>query len=157
MKLPKGFKLPEGAQSLGINIPGMEPSPKPNKYKAKPKVYAGVRYASKAEAERAEFLDGLASIGLRWIGQPRFRLGCPENLYVADFLVWGSLSGDGSVYVEDVKGHRTAKFARDVRLWRAYGPCQLWIITKGSIEYVNGGRDAVAILNGTTDIPEDVS
>ena len=50
---------------------------RPHKYNAKPTVYNGVRYASKAEAARAMELDALAKSGKIdfWIGQPIFRLG----------------------------------------------------------------------------------
>jgi hypothetical protein len=101
------------------------------KYRNVPTVYNGVRYQSKAEAARAAELDRMVKEGLIrwWVGQPRFRLGCPENVYVADFLVVG-LEGNG-VWVEDVKGIETAKFQRDKKLWFRYGPTNLWIIRKG--------------------------
>lgn len=104
------------------------------KYKAKPTDYAGVRYASKAEAARAAALDlwAAAAPGRWWVGQPKFRLGVPENVYVADFLV---VDG-GSVRVEDVKGVETAKFKRDKKLWASYGPCPLWLIKKGRVAEV---------------------
>jgi len=105
---------------------------KPHKYLAKRTVYNGVSYASKAEAARAAELDLLVKAGevLLWIGQPKFRLGCPENIYIADFLVWEK---DRLVHVEDVKGVATAKFRRDKRLWAKYGPCQLWIIARHNL------------------------
>jgi hypothetical protein len=109
-----------------------------NKYRAKPTIYNGVRYASKAEAARAEALDAL--VGMRlvafWVPQPTFRLGCPENVYRADFLV---VDADGAVWVEDVKGVETAKFRRDKKLWAAYGPCRLHILGRRAPEYVEGG------------------
>lgn len=133
-----GIVIPEGAKVLMTRIPG-EPAPgvvkARSKYGAVPTTYKGVRYASRAEAARAEFLDSCAPIGVRWIGQPRFRLGCPENVYVADFLVWDGVR----VHVEDVKGVRTAKFARDVKLWRAYGPADLWVVAGEEIEFIPGG------------------
>ncbi len=39
---------------------------------------------------------------------------------------------------EDVKGHATAKFKRDLKLWRKYGPCPLWVIMGGRIQIVEG-------------------
>jgi hypothetical protein len=126
---------------------GAEGKPRRSKYNAKPTVYNGVRYDSKAEAERAKYLDS-AITGIRehwWIAQPKFRLGCPENVYVADFLVCSS----GKVHVEDVKGMMTPKFRRDMKLWQRYGPCQLWVITKGKIQHVNGGMDFECRVNGT--------
>lgn len=98
-----------------------------NKYKAVATIYNGVRYASKAEANHAAALDLEQTAGVvrLWIGQPKFRLGCPENVYVADMLV---VYVDGRVEVHDVKGVRTSKFRRDAKLWSSYGPCPLRII-----------------------------
>ena len=89
------------------------------------RTYNGVVYASLTEARRAQVLDGgsLCEI-LWWIGQPLFRLGCPENIYRADFLVVG-LNG---VWVEDVKCRETREFRRNVKLWRKYGPCELRVV-----------------------------
>lgn len=105
------------------------------KYGAKPTVYNGVRYASKAEAAYAEQLDTLVEVDAVawWIGQPKFRLGVPENIYVADFLV---VMPTGRVVVVDVKGMETAKFKRDRKLWSRYGPCPLHIIKGGKIAEV---------------------
>jgi hypothetical protein len=129
-----------GAKVLGVKLPGAEGKPRRSKYNAKPTVYNGVRYDSKAEAARAAELDYRLSTGfaLWWIGQPKFRLGCPENVYVADFLV-GMQTPDGvEVHAEDVKGVRTPKFARDIKLWRHYGPFSLWVIGK-TIEIIRPG------------------
>lgn len=102
---------------------------KQSKYRASPTMYDGVRYASKAEALRALELDMMQAAGeIRWwISQPKFRLGVPENVYVADFLICNE---DNMHRVEDVKGMRTPKFARDVKLWRRYGRLDLHIITR---------------------------
>lgn len=107
---------------------------RPQKYGAKPTIYNGVRYASKAEAKRAMQLDVGVAAGewSFWIGQVKFRLGCPENVYVADFLV----VGDDGVHVEDVKGMETAKFNRDAKLWARYGPCDLWVIKGTTIHKI---------------------
>jgi hypothetical protein len=104
--------------------------PRRPKYYNVPTEYDGRTYASKAEAERARQLDMLKRAGdiRHWEPQPRFRLGCTESVYVADMIVWNR---DGSTHVEDVKGVRTAKFNRDVKLWRSYGPCPLHVIGKG--------------------------
>lgn len=95
-------------------------------------------YASKAEAFRAQQLDTQIKLGIVdwWIGQPKFRLGCPENVYVADFLV----VTDKGVHAEDVKGVVTAKFKYDVKLWRQYGPCNLWVVSAGCITQIVGGQ-----------------
>lgn len=103
------------------------------KYRNVPTVYNGVRYDSKSEAAQARHLDDLKPLGIWWVGQPKFRLGCPENVYVADFLVVDPTMG---VHVEDVKGKETAKFKRDCRLWKRYGPCPLWIIRGGVVETI---------------------
>lgn len=107
--------------------------PKRSKYGNVRTEHNGVVYDSKAEAARAKELDEMAAGGLIafWVAHPKFRLGCPENVYVADALVVG-LDGLGT-WVEDVKGKRTAKFNRDVKLWRKYGPCNLKIIERGQV------------------------
>jgi hypothetical protein len=158
-----------GGRSLGISLPGagvgpIPPSqgngrqestapaekgpaqPKPSKYRNVQQVYNGVRFDSRAEAKRAADLDELAAdLSLWYTRQPRFNLGCPENVYVADFLV---VHG-GKVHVEDVKGYATPKFLHDVKLWKAHGPCQLWIRSRNGIEYVNGGKCWESIAHGT--------
>lgn len=106
-----------------------------------PTIYDGRRYASKAEAGRAAALDSLQLAGIiaSWKPQPRFELGVPENIYIADFLV---RDVNGKVWVEDVKGIETEKFKRDKKLWRSYGPHPLHIIKKGyTAEVVPGGKD----------------
>lgn len=113
-----------------------------HKYNAKPTVYNGVRYDSKAEAQRAEALDLLIRAGHVdfWIGQPTFRLGVPENVYRPDFLVIHGVQSDwpGVCHVEDVKGVETPAFKRNKRLWDAYGPCPLHVIRRGSTVEVIG-------------------
>lgn len=114
-----------------------------SKYRNTPTVHDGVRYDSKIEARRAAELDRMARENLIrfWVPHPRFRLGCPLNVYVADFLVVGP-DGHG-VWVEDTKGVRTAKFNRDVKLWRAYGPCNLWIINGNDVEVIKPEREGL--------------
>lgn len=113
-----------------------------NKYRAKPTIYNGVRYASKSEAKRARELDDLKTAGVVawWNPHPKYRLGCPENVYIADFLVAERVPGQphyvAECHVEDVKGVRTAKFNRDVRLWKAYGELPLHIINGKKVEIV---------------------
>lgn len=98
------------------------------KYRNTPTFYNGLRFDSKAEADRAAELDFQVKAGhLKfWLPQVTFRLGCAENKYRVDFLV---VTKDG-VRAEDVKGMETAKFKRDKRLWKAYGPCDLWIVKR---------------------------
>jgi hypothetical protein len=126
-------QLLESLERSGIVLPGQVEQPKPgrNKYGAIRTEYKGVIYASKAEASRAKVLDEQQASGLIywWIAHPKFRLGCPENVYIADALV----VSPAGVRIEDVKGKETAKFKKDKRLWRAYGPCPLWIIKGGKV------------------------
>lgn len=125
------------AEARALGLP--DALPKRSKYRAVPTVYNGVRYASKAEARQAKSLDAeiLAGSVDFYIRQPAFYLGCPENKYVADFLVFGL----GEAWVIDVKGFKTAKFRRDEKLWRAYGPCNLEIVHGEDVEIIPGGRD----------------
>lgn len=106
-----------------------------NKYRAIRTEYGGVVYASKAEADYAHQLDMLKRGGaiFGWTGQPRFRLGCPENVYVADFVVFFR---DHPAHIVDVKGMATTKFRRDMKLWKKYGPCPLQIVRNGKTEKV---------------------
>jgi len=116
-----------------------------HKYGARPTVFDGVKYASRAEAARARELDALFRAGkLRfWYSQPRFRLGVPENRYIADFLI---IDRQGRVWVEDIKGVETDKFKHDRKLWLTYGPCPLhvlrWKRGKWVSEVFMGGGDA---------------
>ena len=81
-------EMARALEAAGVRLGPPAGAPR-NKYGARPTAYGGVRYDSKAEAGRAEMLDLMAGTGVIdwWIGQPVFRLGCPENLYRADFLV----------------------------------------------------------------------
>ncbi len=120
------------------------PISKSRKYRNKPTEYNGLRYDSKAEARRAQeldFLEGAGEIAF-WIRQPTFYLGCPENVYRADFLVVHTGNypkHQGVAHVEDVKGRETPKFKRDRKLWAAYGPCELHIKKcRGSSPWMTG-------------------
>lgn len=118
----------------------------------RPTYYDGVRYDSRAEAERAAELDMLVQQGTfrLVVRQPTFRLGCAENVYRPDFLV---IARYGHVWCEDVKGVETAKFRRDRKLWAAYGRCPLKIMRRhrrgstGSwaVEHIAGGNDAISV------------
>ena len=85
------------------------------KYGSRRTTYNGVTYASKAEALRAEELDAAVTAGevSWWIGQPKFRLGCPENVYVPDFLVAEQIGQIYDIQVEEVKGHDYGPFIAD--------------------------------------------
>jgi hypothetical protein len=111
-----------------------------SKYRNERTEYNGVWYASKEEALRAFQLDVMLRAGTiqRWRRQPKYHLGVPENVYVADFLVTGL---DGIEWTEDVKGHETSKFKRDKNLWRAYGPHELKVIRgRRVVETIPGGH-----------------
>lgn len=139
---------PEGAKILSIR-PTAPPTPAPepikiSKYHNVRKKYNGVIYDSTAEADYAEKLDGEKqfSPGMFWVRQVVFHLGCPENKYRCDFLV----SRPGiPTYAIDVKGCDTAQFLKNVKLWRAYGPCRLCIIRRSgkgwTCEIIHGGGD----------------
>jgi Protein of unknown function (DUF1064) len=100
-----------------------------NKYKAIPVVVDGIRFASKAEANRYQQLRILEHAGevLSFEIQPRFEL--PAGIrYIADFRVHWK---DGHTTIEDVKGVMTAVFRLKKKLFEAqYG--QLTLITKKS-------------------------
>jgi hypothetical protein len=106
-----------------------------NKMNAVATMYNGVRYASKAEAAYAAKLDQLQDAGevLCWLGQPKFHLGVPENVYRPDFLVY---SRDKSLVAIEVKGHETAAYKRNVRLWKNYGEIPLWIVKRGKVDEI---------------------
>ena len=128
-----------------------------NKYYASSTMYNGVRYASRAEARRAEVLDMMVRTGeIRfWIGQPKFRLGVPENVYVADFLVVCIRCVENplldNVWVEDVKGFSTPKFRHDVKLWKRYGTCPLHILRSP-----RGRSDMAPTVEVITPTPKDL-
>jgi len=121
------------------------PSYRQNKFRSKRTEYNGRTFASKAEAARAAELDLLLKAGeiIEWIPQPVFRLGVPENKYVADFLVVGTVRAEYPpngvnyiaipVWVEDIKGAETPKFRRDKKLWQAYGRLPL-VIRRNGVE-----------------------
>lgn len=137
-------------KSLKVELPPELVPPKRSKYRNVPTLYNGVRYQSKAEAERAEYLDRMVALSAIdfWVPQPKFRLGVPENLYVGDFLVIAAgvsllfkMENRAECWVEEVKGRETAKFKRDRRLWKSYGPCDLRIIRKGGVvDIIPGGK-----------------
>jgi hypothetical protein len=139
----------EDAKRFGIEAGSLS---KPHKYGAKATIYNGVKYPSKAQARRAEELDLEMKAGsvAWWIGEPVFRLGVSENVYRADFLVVWPLektvfAGFG-IHVEDVKGKETQKFQRDKKLWARYGPCQLHILGRDSVEIIGPGVESWAAL-----------
>lgn len=105
---------------------------RPHKYHAKPTVYKGRMYDSKAEAEYAAGLDMDRDIAW-WLRQVSFDLG-EDTRYRADFLVAdeSSMLGSGTdIYAVDVKGVETAAFRKIKKLWRKYGPVPLHVVKRG--------------------------
>jgi hypothetical protein len=133
-----------GGKTLKMLMEEQHEQAKVAKYRNKPTTHNGVRYASQAEAARAAELDLLVQAGevRLWIGQPKFRLGVALNVYIADFFV---VPIGGAAWAEDVKGRELAKFKRDVRLWKEYGPCDLHIIAKEGTQIVPGGLDPLRV------------
>ena len=112
------------AKRLGIQV-----EPKTSKYRNTRTVYNGVTYDSKAEADYAKELDAMVVIlSCRYQRQVRFELGCPENVYIVDFLV--ANMDTGRVWCVDVKGKETAKFKRDKKMWRRYGMFPLYVVKR---------------------------
>ena len=103
---------------------------KKHKYHAKRTEVDGISFPSKAEARRYSELAMLLrnKCILGFCRQVPFTLGCPENVYRVDFLVFYV---GGAVEAEDVKGMETPAFKKNKRLWSAYGPCKL-ILRKAS-------------------------
>lgn len=112
-----------------------------HKYNAQRTQRGGVTFASKAEADRWEELKLLEGGGaiVHVQRQVTFRLGCDENRYLVDFLVWNTY---GEAHAEDVKGLETAAFKRHARLWRRYGPCDLHILKR------KGAKWATQVIRG---------
>lgn len=100
------------------------------------RTYNGELFASKAEMhyyrdvllmeQRAGAIEGLTR-------QPKFELGCPENVYRADFRLFRVWTQDWIVI--DVKGMTTAAFARHRKLWSIYGPCTLHIVKRSGKKF----------------------
>lgn len=109
-------------------------SPRPNKYGAKRVEALGRMWDSGAEAKHAVELDMLRKAGAieASFAQVQFYLGCPENTYRPDFLIFGV----DSVWVDEIKGFQTEKFMRDKRLWKKYGPCTLRVIRGKKVETI---------------------
>ncbi len=118
-----------------------------HKFNVAPKEYRTWRdkvYDSKAEMQYAQLLDLLLKDGtlVEVRQQPCFHLGCPENTYIADFLV---VPAKGLPHVIDVKGMETDKFKHDKKLWKVYGEMQLIIVMQRPggfyvVEEIAGGK-----------------
>ena len=102
-----------------------------NKYNAKPTIYRGWRFDSKAEAAYAKHLDDQIKLGVVafWLRQTPFDL-TEDDRYRADFMVFETGS---EMYAVDVKGAETESFRRVRRLWLKYGQVPLKIVKRGRI------------------------
>jgi hypothetical protein len=91
------------------------------------RTHNGIVYDSQAEMKRAAQLDIELAAGVirGWLRQTTVMLGVPENRYTVDFVVVGL---DGVCWAEDVKGHETASFKRNKKLWARYGPMPLHVL-----------------------------
>lgn len=109
--------------------------PKRSKYGAVRTEYNGRSYDSKAEAAYAARLDMLAACGEIdwWLRRAPIDLG-PDARYTVDFLVCERCA----VHAVDVKGHETAAFRNNVKLWRKYGPFPLHVVHKERTDIIEG-------------------
>lgn len=109
-----------------------------NKYRVAPKedrTWNGRVYASKAEMLYARDVLDMKRRNIKSFNywhQPSYRLGCPENKYVADFCVQETpINSTAAVlYAVDVKGVETPVFRKNKRLWKVYGPYPLHIVKR---------------------------
>lgn len=97
----------------------------PSKYRAKPKIVNGIRFASQREAKRYSELKLLERLGeihdLQL--QPRFPLKVDGSLvctYVADFSYRNAK--DSAWIIEDSKGFRTEAYKIKAKLLKALNP-----------------------------------
>lgn len=101
---------------------------KPHKYKAKPTEVDGIKFPSKAEAQRYRNLCLLKRDGqvIQFLRQVPFYL--PGNSkYVVDFQVFWA---DGNVTFEDVKGIETEVFKLKKRqVEELYAPIKITVLT----------------------------
>jgi len=113
------------------------------------RTYKGRCYRSKAEMIRASQLDLLKRCGeiKQWVYEPKFALGCPENIYIPDFQVE---LADGTIIIEEVKGVETPMFKKNKRLWRVYGLYPLHIL-KAKSGKMHGWNRTVLLPEGATD------
>ena len=118
-------------------VAAASPLPPPErvaKYRAEPSVHAGVRYASKAEANHARRLDADKAAGVVdwWVRQVPVMLG-EDHRTVVDFLVCER----GRAVFHEVKGADTPAWRRTRRLWRkrgpSHGPKQLLVFRRGRL------------------------
>lgn len=114
------------------------------------RTFLGEIFASKAEMHYYMCLKMMQNSGgiCNLERQPKFELGCPENVYRADFKYQRPLAGVPDILetiVVDVKGMTTQSFRRHRKLWSVYGSFPLHIV-KGS--YQSGFKTVEIIVPG---------
>lgn len=132
-----------GGRVLGVSVATVpanaDAEAKPSKYRNVRCSFDGRKFDSKAEMAYAIELKRRLDAGeihdVQY--QPRFTLGVAECIYKADFMIYFL---DGSVEAVDYKGSWTRKFARDVKLWRRFGPCRLRIVSRSGADRVVEGK-----------------
>lgn len=90
---------------------------RPHKYRAKPTIVDGIKFASAKEARRYGVLKQLEKAGK--IDELRLQVRYPiviETVYVADFVYIDNHTG--KYVVEDVKGYKTREYLRKKKLMR---------------------------------------
>lgn len=108
-----------------------------SKYKAKPTMYGGRRYASKLEAKRAQQLDLLVKAGKKksWkpqVSMPLFTtdtngVQIEVGKYIIDFKVYDT---DGSYHYEEVKGYPTPLWKLKHKIWTLANPDEVIIVIR---------------------------
>lgn len=113
----------------------MRAARKDAKYKAVPTHVDGIRFASKAEAQRYSELKILEKAGtlsaLRL--QPRYELvvsGVKIGTYVGDFCYWDG--HESCTVVEDVKGVRTPVYQLKKKLMKALYGIEIREVTRNA-------------------------
>ena len=116
-----------------------------NKYHAKPTVYNGVRYDSKAEARYAGMLDDSKAAGgpvWEWWRQVKIPLG-PDFSTRVDFLVAEIYTSQHiagplvTFHAVEVKGKETREFVKVRKLWPKYVRYPLHIVKGINVEIIN--------------------
>lgn len=122
------------ARAMGIDVPAR------NKYGARKTMYNGVKYDSRAEADRAAELDAMLKAGqvTWWLRQVQIPLGAPGVSLKVDFLVAIRNIGGPIILAQEVKGVETERFRVLKKLWPKFGPFPLHIIRNGkTVEVVS--------------------
>ena len=116
------MKLDRETAAACMRLAGVEPAPKPRKYRNQPCEVDGVRFDSKREASRWLVLRAMERDGL--IRDLRRQVRCPLEVngervcvWVADFVYHDEATG--RVEFEDCKGFRTPAYVVKAKLFKA--------------------------------------